>query len=125
MTSIIEKIISIAPTFLGATITVQWKDAFGYLESAVVDGFDIAWGDWEDEKPCLRFWATDYRRELYFLRNLKVEQLEVGDDHIEFIFPLDGITSIQNRGKTTYMRALKLKDERDLRGPMRVSLTKD
>jgi len=124
MTSIIEKIIAAAPSFLGANITVQWKSAYGYMESAVIDGFDIGWGDWGDKEPCIRFWTTDFRRELYFLRSGKVEQLEVGDDQREFIFPISGITSVQFSGETTYMRMLKIKDEPDLSGPIRVSVSK-
>jgi hypothetical protein len=129
MTSNIEKIIAIAPTFIGATIDVQWQSACGrsmrYVEKADVDQFDICWNDWSDMGPCIRFWTTNLRRELHFLPNRQVEELKIDDTDTEFIFPVDAIQGVWNIGMTTQMRILKMKDSTRLFGPMRVVLTQN
>ncbi|HEY0965446.1 MAG TPA: hypothetical protein VGE13_03105 [Candidatus Saccharimonadales bacterium] len=126
MTSNIEKIIAIAPTFIGATIDVQWQNACGssmrYVEKATVDGFTVRW--LEGEQPSITFYATDFRRELHFLYGQKIEQLSVKDTDTEFTFLIDKIAGVWNIGTTTQMRILGMEDEQSLFGPMRVVLTK-
>jgi hypothetical protein len=128
MTSNIEKIIALAPSFIGATIEIDWENGASqltrYYEKAKVDGFQI---EWSMQGVCsIRFLCVDLRCELCFDRTQEFMQLQAeseDDASTEFVFRIDKIGGVWGGGSITQMRVYEMEGKRRLTGPMRVILS--